>query len=124
MACGAGLVILALAVTIGHLIVVYLYPYLARIMPGGGKERSTALRLRYADGTGALRQALEECTNRDFVVDDVQVTRSAYEEEGVTTSEVVLRLHGVGPSGELAAAIADISGVRGFDLGTFEEPSE
>ena len=43
MACGAGLPVLALATTVGHFVIMFLFPKLIRYLP---KERRTAKRLR------------------------------------------------------------------------------
>src|SRR5580704_9374239 len=61
MACGAGLPILALAVTVGHFIVVFCFPYIARRLP---KSRWTPslLQVSYEDGKEILRDVLVWCT--------------------------------------------------------------
>src|ERR1700723_2297151 len=55
MACGAGLPILAVAVTCGHFVVIGLFPMIERHLP---KSRWTAMSLRisYWDGRGILRE--------------------------------------------------------------------
>ncbi|MGB7045566.1 MAG: MgtC/SapB family protein, partial [Methylocella sp.] len=54
MACGAGLPILAVATTVGHFIIMLIFPKLLQYLP---RERRTAtmLRISYKDGLGLLR---------------------------------------------------------------------
>jgi putative Mg2+ transporter-C (MgtC) family protein len=120
MACGAGLVLLAIAATAGHFIVVYVYPFLARRVPGA-QATAELLRVVYQDGSGALAHALAECTQRGFTVDDVAFERSIAPDAG-GLSAVTLRLRGTGSRVALTAAIAEIAGVVSLDTG--EGPSE
>src|SRR5580700_8713971 len=65
MACGAGLPLLAIAVTAANFLVIYGFPYLVRRLP---KSRWTpsGLRVAYEDGRGILRDILVICTKGDF----------------------------------------------------------
>jgi putative Mg2+ transporter-C (MgtC) family protein len=72
MACGAGLPILAIAATIGHFIIVGVFPAVERRLP---KSRWTPsqLRISYQGRQGVLRAVLSICTEQDFAVSRVQV---------------------------------------------------
>lgn len=74
MACGAGLPLLAIAVTIANFVVVFGFPLLERQLP---KSRWTpsSLQVSYQDGRGILRDILMVCTQQDFAVTGVQVER-------------------------------------------------
>jgi putative Mg2+ transporter-C (MgtC) family protein len=72
MACGAGLPILAIAVTGGHFVVIALFPAIERRLPKS-RWAPVSLRISYWDGRGILRQVLGVCTQHDFVVTRVQV---------------------------------------------------
>jgi len=66
-ACGAGLPVLALVVTAGHFIVVFVFPFIVVRLP---KSRWTpsGLRVSYDDGRDILRDILIACTRHDFAV--------------------------------------------------------
>ena len=74
MACGAGLPILALAVTAGHFIIVLGFPFIAARLP---KSRWTPslLQVSYEDGREILRDVLITCTQHHFAVSRLQVER-------------------------------------------------
>ena len=74
MACGAGLPLLALATTLGHFVIMLLFPRLVRALP---RERRTAtqLRLSYRDGRELLHTILIACTELRFAIDHVNVER-------------------------------------------------
>ena len=74
MACGAGLPLLAIAVTGANFVVVFGFPLLERQLP---KSRWTpsSLQVSYQDGRGILRDILVVCTQQDFAVIGVQVER-------------------------------------------------
>lgn len=57
MACGAGLPILALAVTVAHFIVVFVFPSVAGRLPQS-RYLGLGLRVVYEDGRGVLRDVL------------------------------------------------------------------
>jgi putative Mg2+ transporter-C (MgtC) family protein len=76
MACGAGLVVLAIATTVGHIVIMFVFPKLVRHLP---RERRTATRLRiaYEEGHGLLRTILVTCTQLRFAIDHVEVERDS-----------------------------------------------
>ncbi|POF63823.1 MgtC/SapB family protein [Novacetimonas maltaceti] len=74
MACGAGLLALAIATTIGHFIIMFIFPRLLRHIPRE-HQASTNVSVTYADGKGVLRHILVECTRLRFGVDHVRIER-------------------------------------------------
>jgi putative Mg2+ transporter-C (MgtC) family protein len=74
MACGAGLPILALAVTLGHFIVIFVFPYVVVRLPSS-RWSPSGLQVTYEDGRGILREILVVCTRQDFAVSRVRVER-------------------------------------------------
>jgi putative Mg2+ transporter-C (MgtC) family protein len=117
MAAGAGLPLLAALATGIYLVVALVFPALTRFLPRSGTAIS-AVRVRYPDGRGILRQALQAATARGFAVDELSV--SALPGDGGTgmadgpdrTVEVILQVHGRGSVNELAAMLTEIPGVR------------
>jgi putative Mg2+ transporter-C (MgtC) family protein len=81
MACGAGLPILAIAVTFGHFIVIALFPAIERRLPKS-RWAPTSLQISYQDGRGVLRAVLACCTGSEFAVSRVQVERDPAHEVG------------------------------------------
>jgi putative Mg2+ transporter-C (MgtC) family protein len=81
MACGAGLPILAIAVTVGHFVVVFVFPSIERRLPKSRWAPST-LQISYQDGRGVLREVLAACTRSEFSVSRVQVERDPSHEIG------------------------------------------
>lgn len=67
MACGAGLWLLALVVTLGHFIVVFVYPRLAARLPRSA-GLGFGLRIVYEDGRGILRDIIEASTGLGFAI--------------------------------------------------------
>jgi putative Mg2+ transporter-C (MgtC) family protein len=81
MACGAGLPILAIAVTFGHFVVVFVFPSIERHLPKS-RWAPSSLQISYQDGRGVLREVLECCTGSEFAVSRVQVERDPAQEIG------------------------------------------
>ena len=81
MACGAGLPILAIAVTFGHFVVVFVFPSIERRLPKSRWAPST-LQISYQDGRGVLREVLACCTRNEFAVSRVEVERDPSHETG------------------------------------------
>jgi len=118
MACGAGLPILALAVTAGHFIVVLGFPYIAGRLPKS-KWTPSLLQVTYQDGREILRDVLVKCTQHAFTVSRLEVKRA---EEGIVT--VALEVQGIGSVSKLAAKLADIEGVVSVNAGDVNVLSE
>lgn len=74
MACGAGLPLLAIAVTGAHFIIIFGFLSLERHLPKS-RWSPTSLQVSYQDGRGVLRDILTVCTQQDFAVTGVQVER-------------------------------------------------
>jgi len=90
MACGAGLLVLAVATTIGHFLIMYVFPKLiARYLP---KSRRSSARLRvvYEEGEGRLAGILVTCSEMRFAIDRIEISRdeaSADVEDGTIVDE-------------------------------------
>jgi len=134
MACGAGLPVLAVATTVGHFIIMFLFPKLIAALP---KQRRMATRLRisYRDGRGLLRTILIACTTLRFSIDHVEIERDGVaveaahdraDDEGIALEgaprkgDVVLcmSVRGKRPISHLIAKLTDIDGV--LAVGTTE----
>lgn len=133
MACGAGLPILAIATTAGHVAIMFLLPKLAARLPRIGQE-VVRLRISYADGEGLLRDILVTCGALRFAIEDVAVERNelaitseavdaAMEREGAAFEThdkgivvVAMTLKGQRPAADLIAALSDIAGVARVTL--------
>jgi putative Mg2+ transporter-C (MgtC) family protein len=74
MACGAGLPLLAIAVTAANFVVVFGFPLLERRLPKS-RWAPSSLQVSYTDGRGILRDILTVCTQQDFAVTGLQVER-------------------------------------------------
>jgi putative Mg2+ transporter-C (MgtC) family protein len=72
MACGAGLPLLAIAVTAGHFVVVGVFPAIERRLPKS-RWAAASLRVSYYDGRGLLREVLAVCTQQDFAISRLRV---------------------------------------------------
>jgi len=116
-AAGAGLPLLAALATAIYLIVTVVFPALTRFLPRSGTAIS-AVRVRYPDGRGILRQALQAATARGFAVDELSVCAlpgdggTALAADAGRTVEVILHVHGRGSVNDLAAMLTEIPGVR------------
>lgn len=137
MACGAGLPVLAIATTIGHFIVMLVFPMLVALLP---KQRrmETRLRIAYQDGRGLLRSILVACTNLRFSIDHVEIERQGMfsqtlqearenaDREGTEVTQfpglrdvvLCIGVKGKRPISHLIAKLSDIEGVVG--VGTME----
>ncbi|WP_328603060.1 MgtC/SapB family protein [Amycolatopsis sp. NBC_00345] len=122
MACGAGLPVLAVATTIGLMVITRGFPPLSRFIDRHRRELPI-LRLSYADGHGVLRNVLTACTGRGWVVHQVAVDRETISEEGQRIAVVTLRLQGRGDFTDLTAELAELPGVRSTTTGG-EDPLE
>jgi putative Mg2+ transporter-C (MgtC) family protein len=92
MACGAGLPILAIAVTFGHFIVIAVFPAIERRLPKS-RWAPSSLQISYQEGRGVLREVLACCTGSEFAVSRVQVERDPTHEVGFArTGEDTLSL--------------------------------
>jgi putative Mg2+ transporter-C (MgtC) family protein len=119
MACGSGLIILAVATMLVHFLVLLGYPRLLRLLGATAREPQT-LQLGYLDGRGVLRKVLMLCTSRGWTVLDVQVQREDTDEEE-RTAVVAMRLLGRMPIESLVDEVGAMDGVLHAAVG---QPAE
>ncbi len=110
MACGAGLVILALAATVGHFIVVFLYPRLAVALP---RSRYVAFGVRvvYEDGRGILREILSQSTRLGFGISRVETHQLEHDVRDRSAVAVTLEVQGQPSVRQLTLDLNDLDGV-------------
>jgi len=80
----------------------------------------SAVRIRYADGRGLLRDILQEAAERGFTIVNVATETVSpgrgpdgrWSSNGVRVVEVTLHVHGKQPVAELAAALSDLEHVE------------
>lgn len=137
MACGAGLPVLAIAVTAGHLFVVAVLPAVERRLPKS-RWAPSQIHVAYRGRQGVLRQVLALCTQHDFVVSRVNVegerdltrhgkqrdeepapVEQAVDDPRRAADVVTLRMEvrGARSIPKLATRIADIPGVVSVQAG-------
>lgn len=110
MACGAGLVILALVATAAHFVVVFAYRPLAAALPRSGYVPRN-VRVVYQDGRGILRDVLAESTRLGFSIGRVTTHRLDREADGRPLVAVSLEVTGRPPASELSAGLGELDGV-------------
>jgi putative Mg2+ transporter-C (MgtC) family protein len=110
MACGAGLWLLAVAVTAGHFVVVFAYTWLSPRLPRS-RFADADVRVVYEDGRGTLRTVLAECTCRSFAVASIDTQRVD------SAVAVTLELLGRGSVDDLTVALSELEGVRQVTAG-------
>jgi putative Mg2+ transporter-C (MgtC) family protein len=120
-AAGAGLWVLALLATAIYMVVAVVFAAVARRLPRSATAIS-ALRVRYPDGRGALRDVLREATERGFAIDDVATQTMRRGGPAVAGPdgldgrpamiEMTLHVHGRQPVTELAAALSELDFVE------------
>jgi putative Mg2+ transporter-C (MgtC) family protein len=130
-ASGAGLPVLAALATGIYFVVALAFPLAARRLPRSTTAVS-ALRVRYPDGHGILRDVLQQATARGFAIHDVFAQMAKYEHlppgnsasPGPPMVDVTLHVHGKNSVNDLAAALSDMDGVRAVlasDANTIDE---
>jgi putative Mg2+ transporter-C (MgtC) family protein len=116
-ASGAGLPVLAAVATAIYFLVAVLFPVGTRRLPRSATAVS-ALRVRYPDGHGILRDVLKEATTRGFTINDVatQALREAPSSASAAPDrpivEVTLHVHGKHSVNNLAAALSELRDVE------------
>ncbi len=110
MAAGAGLWLLAIATTAGHLLVVLGFGPLAARLPRS-RWAASRIRLEYRDRQGVLRHALAACTARGFTVTELSVEQPDGDHESRNVA-VWLTVQGTASVNELTATLADLDGVQ------------
>jgi putative Mg2+ transporter-C (MgtC) family protein len=110
-AAGAGLLALATGVTAMHFLVIYGYtPVVQRLPQSRGRN---LLSLRYRHGSGALRRALQICTEAGFSVGELAIDHDPDDRAGQREVSVSLELQGRGQLADLVASLEDLDGVVG-----------
>lgn len=110
MAAGAGLWVLALAVTAIHFIVAFGLTAVTRLLPRG-RDTQVELEVVYRDGRGLLREVLGAITGKGWVVSRTDHHRA---EEGEAT--VLLEVSGPHDASHLIDALYDIEGVKSVQV--------
>lgn len=110
MACGAGLPLLALGVTVAHFVVVFLYPGLAARLPRS-RYLEFGVRVVYEDGAGILRKLLAEATRLGFSIVRVRTEHLSHEVRGVGAVAVTFDVRGQPDVDPLAVAFDEVGGV-------------
>jgi putative Mg2+ transporter-C (MgtC) family protein len=115
MAAGAGLPVLALAVTAGHFLVVLAFAPLAARLPGSTRVPAE-LQVAYLDGRGVLRDLLARSTAMGFAVlhldTDRQFDPRDEQLRGHAVVSVRLLVQGQRPVTDLAATLSELDGVH------------
>lgn len=124
MACGAGLLILAVVTTAAHILVVSVYPRLMRALHA--RRPPSTVRVDYRDGEGVLRRVLVETTDLGFSVSEVATERQPElaGQQWVPAVSVVMRVGGRRPLADLVAALSEVDGVLGVSAGEPDEEDE
>ncbi|WP_333769256.1 MgtC/SapB family protein [Streptomyces sp. IBSBF 2435] len=119
MACGGGLILLAVAVTGVHFLVVHVFPMITSRFPAMSAFEETDLQLSYEVGGGVLARVLESCTGAGFRVVTVNVDQAPWtvgpgDQHTPGTARVRLSIEGTGDIAALVARLAEQHGVIGF----------
>jgi putative Mg2+ transporter-C (MgtC) family protein len=123
MACGAGLVLLALAVTAAHFVVVLLYPELSTRLPPS-RYLGFGLQVVYGDGRGVLREIISESTQRGAAIHRVSTRHVDGRRAGDTPAvAVTLEMRGKPAIDELTVALDHIDGVLAVETSDFADDS-
>jgi putative Mg2+ transporter-C (MgtC) family protein len=116
-ASGAGLPVLAVLGTGIYFLVALVFPLATRRLPQSATAIS-ALRVRYPDGRGRLRDVLRQATDLGFAIDDVSTEPVGYRSAarsggapGPPMVEVTLHVHGRNSVTDLAASLSELDGV-------------
>lgn len=119
MACGAGLVVLAVATTAGNFLVVLGFPYIERWLAPLGPA-ATLVRVCYEDGRGLLRVILATCTAARFAVTNVSLDAGGPGDSGTRQRQqvvgIVLQLNGAQSLDGLISRLSEIEGVHEVSL--------
>ncbi|WP_037857798.1 MgtC/SapB family protein [Streptomyces sp. NRRL S-340] len=114
-AAGAGLLVLACAVTVAYLVVAFAFPPLARRLPRSPAE-AVLLRISYLDGRGLLRDIVRECTGAGFHVAGLRRAGPLPTGSAPTQVGVLLELSGNGAQDELVPRLSDREGITEVTL--------
>ena len=119
MACGAGLLLLALVATAGHFVVVFVYPEVASRLPPS-RYLGFGLRVVYVDGRGVLRDVISESTKRGAAIHHMTTRQIDGGRVGeMPAVAVTLEMRGKPAIEDLAVALDRIDGVLGVETTDF-----
>lgn len=115
-AAGAGMLALAAGTTAGYFLVAYAYGPVLRRLARGSRN---ALWMRYRHGSGALRRAMQTCTESGWVVAELSVGQDhGTESDGPFREvQVSMELQGKGRLTDLVADLEEIDGVVSVGAG-------
>lgn len=113
MACGAGMLVLAVAATSFHFLTVSALAPLSRKLPSTDRKRT--LDVHYLDGRGVLREALAVASQMGFEVSILSTRRTDADEIPHVT--VRMRFTGRTPLQDLIAQLDEVPGVTSVSLG-------
>jgi putative Mg2+ transporter-C (MgtC) family protein len=133
MACGAGLPLLAIAVTAGHFVIVCGFLPIERRLPRSRWSLSP-VQISYEDGRGILRDIMVACTKHDFAVSQLRVERPSLDDPLVEQDPalnaaavrydhqrpivtVSMRIQGLRSVSKLVATLTEIDGVVAVSAG-------
>ena len=124
MACGSGLVLVALIVTAAHFVVVFLYPEVAARLPSS-RYLGFGLRVVYQDGQGVLRKIIAESTGLGVAVHRLSTHQvQGGQIAGVPAVAVSLEVRGRPKIEELTLALDRLDGVLEVETTDFAEDSD
>lgn len=130
MAAGASLRLIALAVTVIYLIVVFGFNRIVRALPRS-RFAFSVLRVTYQDGRGLLRTIVQMCTEKGYFIAGLDLLRNGRagrgrEDIGEDTESiddpnrdrvvVLIELEGHRDPGQLVHDLASLSGVYGVSI--------
>lgn len=124
MACGAGLLALALATTAAYFIVMLILPRLLHRLRGGRGRAESEIRIVYEDGRGLLREILVACTQARLRIDHVRIGEAAADHDPLATRRLVaveMQLSGRAGLAALYNRLAAIDGIRAIDANADDE---
>lgn len=108
---------LAVLATGIYFLVALVFPVATRRLPRSATAIS-ALRVRYPDGRGRLRDVLRQATDLGFAIDDVATEAVGYRPSSrsgaaprASMVEVTLHVHGRNSVTDLAASLSELDGV-------------
>ena len=117
MACGAGLMVLAIATTLAHLNIMFVFPLLVRHLPTEGRVEQD-IEITYDDGKGILRTLLVLCTEARFRIQQVRLPPGVESGEEMSASatqrppiRLQLRVSGKRPISHLITRLSQVRGV-------------
>lgn len=107
MACGSGMLFLAITLTGLHLITLFIVAPLIRKLPDPDRKR--LLRLTYIDGAGVLRNVLASATSSGFTSSIEHTRRATMGGQSVVIMDI--RFHGRPPVRDLIPQLVELPGV-------------